>query len=85
MTEKYKYLDFADRKRLAALYLSGDRPADIAEGLGVTTATIYRELKRGDTGKLDRNQRHEYNPVLAQQTVQANFRRRGRVGAEVGE
>ena len=61
-----------------------ERPADIAERLGVTTATIYRELKRGETvGEdgapvLDRNRRRAYNPVIAQQTVQANFRRRGR-------
>jgi len=52
--------------------------ADIAAGLGVTTATVYRELKRGETGELDRNQRREYNPVLAQQRVQASFKRRGK-------
>jgi IS30 family transposase len=55
--------------------------ADIAAGLGVTTATVYRELKRGETGELDRNQRREYNPVLAQQRVQASFKRRGKPAA----
>ena len=85
---RYKYITFADRKQIAELYRSNARPADIAERLGVTTATIYRELKRGETvGEdgtpvLDRNQRREYNPVIAQQTVQANFRRRGRTPAE---
>ena len=65
-----------------------ERPADIAERLGVTTATIYRELKRGETAGedgapvLDRNRRRAYNPVIAQQTVQANFRRRGRTPAD---
>lgn len=64
------------------------RPADIAARLGVTTATIYRELKRGETvGEdgtpvPDRNRRRAYNPVIAQQTVQANFRRRGRTPAD---
>ena len=58
--------------------LNGDRVADIADGLGVTTATVYRELKRGETGGLDRNLRKEYNPVLAQQRVQENFKRRGK-------
>ena len=57
---------------------NGDRVADIADGLGVTTATVYRELKRGETGGLDRNLRKAYNPVLAQQRVQENFKRRGK-------
>lgn len=88
---RYKYITFPDRKQIAALYQSNVRPADIAERLGVTTATIYRELKRGETvgddgaPVLDRNQRRSYNPVVAQQTVQANFRRRGRTAAEDGQ
>lgn len=60
----------------------------MAKRLGISVAAVYRELKRGeatdDDGNLilDRNQRPAYNPVLAQQTVQANFKRRGRVSAE---
>ena len=76
-----RYIDFRDREQIAARYLNGDRVADIAAGLGVTTATVYRELKRGETGELDRNQRREYNPVLAQQRVQASFKRRGKPAA----
>ena len=85
---QYKYLTFQDRKLIAAWNRSGERPADMAKRLGVTTATIYRELKRGETvGEdgapvLDRNRRRAYNPVIAQQTVQANFRRRGRTPAK---
>ena len=85
---RYKYITFADRREIAALYQANERPADIADRLGVTTATIYRELKRGETvGEdgapvLDRNQRRAYNPVVAQQTVQANFGRRGRTAAD---
>ena len=88
MVRKYKFITFSDRKQIAAWYQSGERPADIADRLGVTTATIYRELKRGETvGEdgapvLDRNQRRAYNPVIAQQTVQANFGRRGRTPAD---
>lgn len=78
MVRQYRYIDFRDREQIAARYLNGDRVADIAAGLGVTTATVYRELKRGETGELDRNQRREYNPVLAQQRVQASFKRRGK-------
>lgn len=88
MVRKYKYISFSDRKQIAALYQTNARPADIAEKIGVTTATIYRELKRGETvGEdgapvLDRNRRRAYNPVIAQQTVQANFGRRGRTAAD---
>ena len=80
----YKYITFSDRREIAALYQANERPADIAERLGVTTATIYRELKRGETGApiLDRNRRRAYNPVVAQQKVQASFRRRGRTPAD---
>ena len=88
MVRKYKYITFSDRKQIAALYQSNARPADIAEKIGVTAAAIYRELKRGETvGEdgapvLDRNQRRAYNPVIAQQTVQASFGRRGRTTAD---
>ena len=88
MVRKYKYISFSDRKQIAALYQTNARPADIAEKIGVTTATIYREVKRGETvGEdgapvLDRNRRRAYNPVIAQQTVQANFGRRGRAAAD---
>ena len=81
MVRQYRYIDFRDREQIAARYLNGDRVADIAAGLGATTATVYRELKRGETGELDRNQRREYNPVLAQQRVQASFKRRGKPAA----
>ena len=44
MVRRYKYITFADRREIAALYQANTRPADIAGRLGVTTATIYREL-----------------------------------------
>ena len=64
MVRQYRYIDFQDRKEISTRYLNGDRVADIADGLGVTTATVYRELKRGETGGLDRNQRRAYTPFL---------------------
>ena len=82
MAGKYKYLSLNDRKRLAAWYLNGERPRDIAEWLGVHTATIYNELQRGQTGERDRNQRLEYDPELAQRRVQENFKLRGRKQSE---
>ena len=67
MVRQYRYITVQDRKQISTRYLNGDRVADIADGLGVTAATVYRELKRGETGGLDRNQRRAYSPVLAQQ------------------
>ena len=75
---KYRYITIQDRKSIAQWYLNGDRPCDIAARLGVHTATIYHELQKGDTGKLDKNQRPAYDPVIAQRTVETNFKRRGR-------
>ena len=88
MVRHYKYITFSDRREIAALYQANARPADIAEKIGVSTAAIYRELKRGETVEedgapvLDRNRRRAYNPVIAQQTVQASLRRRGRTPAD---
>ena len=84
---RYKYITFQDRRTLAAAYERGERAADIAERLGVTVATVYRELKRGESTDgsgnviLDRNQRRAYSPVLAQQRVQESFKRRGKPAA----
>ena len=66
-----KYLDFQDRKKIAKMYQEEARVLDIAYKIGCHPATIYEELRRGDTGKLDKNQR------LAQRTFQEAIRRRG--------
>lgn len=58
------------------------RAAAVAGGYAAgIAATVYRELKRGETGGLDRNQRRAYSPVLAQQRVQESFKRRGKPAA----
>lgn len=74
----YRYLTLADRETLEAHYLKGERPQDIADTLGVHVATIYKELKRGDTGDIDRNMRQGYSAKLAQLRLQKNFKCRGR-------
>lgn len=74
----YRYLTLADRETLEAQYLKGERPQDIADTLGVHVATIYKELKRGDTGDIDRNMRQGYSAKLAQLRLQKNFKCRGR-------
>ena len=73
----YRYLTLADREALESHYLKGERPQDIADALGVHVATIYKELKRGDTGDIDRNMRQGYSAKLAQLRLQKNFKCRG--------
>ncbi len=73
-----RYLDYEDRKSLEALWVAGTSCTDIACKLGVHLATIYRELARGDTGKLDKNGRNEYSAELAQKNIQSSIKNRGR-------
>lgn len=75
---RYRYLTLADRQTLEGLYLSGDRVQDIADQIGVHVATIYKELKRGETGQLDRNMRREYSATLGQRRLAENIKKRGK-------
>ena len=85
MAGKYKYLTFEDRQKIEAWHARGDRPVEIAARLGVHTATIYNELKRGYTGKFDDAQWEIYKAERAQATVQEHFKRRGRTAATAGK
>lgn len=69
----YKSITFDNRKKIAALYAKGMSISDISDEVGVALRTLYVELKRGATGKLDQNQRPAYDPVLAQRTYQENI------------
>lgn len=75
---RYRYLTLADREKLEALHLEGQRAQDIADALGVHVATIYKELQRGDTGNFDRNMNREYNAKLAQARLTESLRNRGK-------
>ena len=72
-----RYLDLAARERLEALYNEGRTMPAIAAELGVHISTIYREIKRGSTGKLDINGRYDYS-AAAQVAVVQSIARRGR-------
>ncbi len=72
-----RYLSYNQRKEIEKLYASGAEVIEIADAIRVNPATIYRELKRGETEELDRNGRASYSAELGQRTVNENFRRRG--------
>ena len=76
--KKYKLLSYNDRKRLEVMYLNNERPSDIAAKLGVHTATVYKELQRGNTGNFDKNLRSEYSAEVAQRTITESLKNRGR-------
>ena len=78
MTMQYKYVTYQERQEISTRYLNDERVADIAAALGLTLATVYRELKRGETGALDHNQRMAYDPDIAQRRVRENLTRRGK-------
>lgn len=78
-----KYLTLKDRKTISKMYLAEESVLAIANKVECHPATIYEELHRGDTGKLDKNQRREYDPELAQRRVQEAIRRRGHRRAAV--
>ena len=46
-------LTLEDRKKIEDRWLAGDSIADIAACVGAHCSTIYLEMKRGDTGKMD--------------------------------
>lgn len=51
-------LTLADRREIERLYAADEKPSVIAAAVGVSVATIYRELKRGETGGLNGNYAH---------------------------
>lgn len=70
-------LTLKDRKVIEKCWADGDSAASIADKLGFATGTIYTELERGRTGKLDRNSRPQYDATRGQAVYQANLRKRG--------
>lgn len=68
--QKKKYVDYDDRIRIELLYnTEKNKPAQIAEKLGYSERTIYRELARGYCENLDSELRTKrvYSAQLAQQ------------------
>ncbi len=70
-------LTLKDRMIIAKRWADGDSATAIASGLGFAPGTIYAELERGNTGKLDKNSRPQYDPDKGQAAYQASLRKRG--------
>ena len=58
---KYKVMDDEVRMEIARLYKDGWKVGDIADAVGLHETSVYRELNRGMTDKLDANGRFEYD------------------------
>lgn len=78
LSKIYRYIVYADRQKIEHMWADGKRVEDIAAEIRVHIATIYKELQRGWDGTVDKNQRQTYSAALAEQKVQASFKRRGR-------
>lgn len=64
-----RHMTLEDRKILQARYANGQAVAEIAREMGFNYSTIYKELKRGDTGRMDQNGRAEYSAELGQKRL----------------
>ena len=74
----YRYMEYADHQKIEEMWADGKSPKEIAASLNVHLATVYGELKRGETGEYDKNQRRAYNAELAQRRLHESFKRRGK-------
>ena len=64
-----KHMTQDDRKTLEARYNAGQSVAGIARAMRFNYSTIYKELKRGDTGAMDKNGRAGYSAALGQRRL----------------
>ena len=64
-----KHMTLEERKVLETRYNAGQSVPGIADAMGFSFSTIYKELKRGDTGKMDANGRAGYSAELGQQRL----------------
>jgi len=78
LARKFKIIDYAKRMVIEELYSQNWSIPDIADHLGYTLSTIYRELDRGNTGTLDVNGRCGYKALIAQEKAEVLRKNRGR-------
>ena len=78
MNRTYKIIDFEKRKVIEKLYAENWNAQEIADHLSLSPATIYRELQRGNTCKLDKNGRSGYSAIKAQENAERLRKNRGK-------
>lgn len=64
-----RHMTLEERKILQARYSDGQAIAGIAREMGFNESTIYKELKRGDTGEMDSNGRAGYSAIIGQRNL----------------
>lgn len=77
LAREYRYFTIEERRELARMYEAGESVYQIAKHFERYAPSIYTELLRGSTGKLDQNNRTGYDPELAERNVKQNISRRG--------
>lgn len=75
---RYKCIELEERKIIEEMYNTGAKPCDIAKRIGKCQATIYREIKRGETEELNERCRPAYRAEIAEMRVNEAYRKRGR-------
>jgi len=71
-----KHITYEERKRIAELIKSDYNVREIADIIGKSYQTIYREIKRGNIGTL--NNEYVYSPEVAQGRYAMQLKRKGK-------
>ena len=77
MGMKLRPVTMEDRKTIKKMWDAGEKAEAIAVELGFSPSTIYCELNRGYTGKLNSSYRTEYDPELGERNYQVSISNRG--------
>lgn len=80
MGMKLRPVAMEDRKIIKRMWDAGEKVENIAVALGFSPSTIYCELNRGHTGKLNGSYRKEYDPELGERNYQMSISNRGSRG-----
>lgn len=80
MGNKFSHLNYQKRRILSTMIKQGFHKQDIADALGISQSTVYRELERGlcDITKTDLSVAREYSPDLAECKYQEHLRAKGK-------